>query len=70
MTAYDQKLIKNDLREIGDMFQVLSNMDFTNPRHRQIIIENLSIISKKIVNLSADIAVELYITRENDYTGN
>ena len=70
MTAYDQKLIKNDLREIGDRFQVLSNMDFTNPRHRQIIIENLSIISKKIVNLSADIAVELYITRENDYTGN
>ena len=43
MTAYDQKLIKNDLREIGDMFQVLSNMDFTNPRHRQIIIKELGL---------------------------
>ena len=69
MTAYDQKLIKYDLRTLGETFHEMANMDFTNPRHRQIIIENLSTIAKKIVNLSADIAVELYTTRENDYTG-
>jgi hypothetical protein len=64
MSERRQDVIRHNLKEMSETLREASNIDFSNRRHRQVIVSNLKTIVSQLIDVMISISKEIFETEE------